>query len=151
MAPPLLSIHMHRVGPAAFQIDGGTGGSLIVDGSPDIGGEGRGMRPMELLLGAIASCASMDVVHILNKQREPLGDLKVRAEGERKDATPAPFTQVRLHFVAQSKPGERALDAHKVERAVQLGVEKYCSVAESLHPDVKVTWSSEVVPPEAAL
>ena len=108
------------------------------------------MRPMELLLGAIASCASMDVVHILTKQREPLGDLRVRTEGDRKDATPAPFTHIRMHFEAHSKPGERALDAHKVERAVQLGVEKYCSVAESLHPEVKVSWSSEVVLPPTA-
>ncbi len=143
MSKPLLTLEMHRIGPAAFRARGGTGGELIVDGSPDIGGEGRGMRPMELLLAAIASCASMDIVHILRKQGEPLDDLEVHAEGDRKDATPAPYTAVRLRFVAHGKAGERALDAHKVERAVSLGVEKYCSVSSSLDPAIRVSWTAE--------
>lgn len=146
MAPPTLSISMQRIGTAAFQARSGTGGELVVDGSPDIGGEGRGMRPMELLLTAIASCASMDVVHILGKQREPLGNLEIHAEGDRKDATPAPFTEVRLRFVARTSDGaERPLDAHKVERAVSLGVEKYCSVATSLDPSIRITWVAETL------
>jgi putative redox protein len=144
MSKPVLTMAMHRVGPAAFRAVSGTGGELIVDGSPDIGGEGRGMRPMELLLTAIASCASMDVVHILRKQGEPLADLEVHAEGDRKDATPAPFTAVRLRFVAHAEPGARALDLHKVQRAVGLGVEKYCSVASSLDPAIRVTWTAEL-------
>lgn len=144
MSKPPLTMEMHRIGPAAFRARAGNGGEVILDGSPDIGGEGRGMRPMELLLTAIASCASMDVVHILRKQGEPLDDLEVHAEGDRKDATPAPFTAVRLRFVAHGKAGERALDAHKVERAVSLGVEKYCSVSSSLDPSIRVTWTAEI-------
>jgi len=143
MSKPILTMEMHRIGPAAFRARSGTGGELIVDGSPDIGGEGRGMRPMEPLLPAIASCASMDIVHILRKQNEPLDDLEVHAEGDRKDATPAPYTAVRLRFVAHGKAGERPLDAHKVERAVSLGVEKYCSVSASLDPSIRVTWTTE--------
>lgn len=143
MSQSTLRMEMHRVGPAAFRAVAGNGGEVMLDGAPSIGGEGRGMRPMELLLTAIASCASMDIVHILRKQGEPLDDLEVHAEGDRKDATPAPFTEVRLRFIAHGTAGERALDAHKVTRAVSLGVEKYCSVSASLDPTIRIVWSAE--------
>lgn len=140
MAKPKLEVSLARIGKAAFRATGGTGGELIVDGSPDIGGEGRGMRPMELLLGAIASCASMDVVHILEtKQKQPLEHLEVFAEGDRKDATPAPFVKVHLRFVAHG-----AVDPRKLDRAVQLAVEKYCSVKDSLDPSISVTWEARL-------
>lgn len=142
MAKDPLRIEMHRVGPAAFRaVAAVSGGELVVDGSPDIGGEGRGMRPMELLLSAVASCASMDVVSILTQQREPLADLEVHAEGTRRDATPAPFTEIHLRFVAHG-----GVSAHKLERAAKLAVEKYCSVAESLDPAIRVTHSTEARP-----
>jgi len=64
-----LDVTLERIGPAAFSARAGSGGELVVDVSPEIGGEGRGMRPMELLLTALASCSAMDVVHILNKQK----------------------------------------------------------------------------------
>ncbi|HBQ13833.1 MAG TPA: hypothetical protein DEF51_22755 [Myxococcales bacterium] len=92
------------------------------------------MRPMELLLTSLAGCAAMDVVHILRKQREPLEDLRIEAEGDRKDATPAPFTRVHLRFVATG-----AVNPGKLERAVRLAVEKYCSVGSSLDPAIEVT------------
>ena len=120
-----MKVKLERIGTAAFRAVAGSGGELIVDGSPEIGGEGRGMRPMELLLSAIASCSAMDVVHILRKQQEPLTELEVHSEAERKDATPSPFTKVHLRFVAHG-----GVDAHKLERAVKLSVEKYCSVVE---------------------
>lgn len=142
MSKPM-TLEMHRIGTAAFRAVGGSGGEIVIDGSPDIGGEGRGMRPMEVLLTAIASCASMDIVHILRKQGEALDDLEVHAEGDRKDATPAPYTAVRLRFVAHGKAGEKPLDPHKVNRAVGLGVEKYCSVSASLDPAIQVSWTAE--------
>jgi putative redox protein len=144
MAKPPLSIELRRIGPAAFRAVAGSGGELVVDGSADIGGENRGMRPMELLLSAVASCASMDVVSILTKQREPLADLEVHAEGVRRDATPAPFTEIRLRFVAHG-----GVSAHKLERAVALAVQKYCSVAESLDDAIRITHVAEARPAPA--
>jgi putative redox protein len=136
-----MKVDLQRVGPAAFRAVAGSGGELVVDGSPEIGGEGRGMRPMELLLAALASCASMDVVHILRKQREPLENLEVHTEGERPDTTPSPFRRIHLHFVAHG-----GVDQHKLERAVQLSVEKYCSVSESLKTELVVTHSALALP-----
>lgn len=134
-----LKVTLHRVGPAAFEATAGSGGKLIVDGAPEIGGEGRGMRPMELLVSALASCSAMDVVHILNKQKEPLAHLEVQLEADRKDATPAPLTRAHLKFIAHG-----GVNAHKLERAVQLAVEKYCSVSESLKSEIQITHEAVV-------
>jgi putative redox protein len=132
-----LKVRLDRVGPAAFEAEAGSGGDLIVDGAPKIGGEGRGMRPMELLLTSLASCSAMDVVYILNKQKEPLEDLRIEVEGTRADAVPAVFTKIHLRFVATGVVSER-----KLQRAVALSVEKYCSVRSSLSPDVEVTYEA---------
>ena len=132
-----MKVTLERIGHAAFEATAGSGGKLVVDGSPEVGGEGRGMRPMELLLSSVASCAAMDVIHILvNKQKEPLEHLRVEIEGERPDATPAPFTRMKLVFVARG-----AVDDAKLQRAVSLSVEKYCSARATLG-EVDVTWEA---------
>lgn len=131
-----MSVRLEQVGAAAFEATSGTGGKLVVDGSPEIGGEGRGMRPMELLLSSVASCSAMDVVSILRKQREPLEHLRIEIEGTRGEAIPSPFTRMKLVFVAKG-----AVDEHKLNRAVSLSVEKYCSARATLG-GVEVTWEA---------
>ncbi|MCC6876126.1 MAG: OsmC family protein [Sandaracinaceae bacterium] len=140
MAEKTLVVTLHRIGPAAFEAASESGASLIVDGDPSIGGQDRGMRPMEALLAAIASCASMDVVAILTKQKEPLADLEVRVTGTRVDATPAPYRRIELAFIAHG-----GVDPHKLSRAVTLSVEKYCSVAESLDPAIEIAHSAQAI------
>ena len=136
-----LKVVLDKIGAAAFDARAGSGGAVVLDGSPEIGGEGRGMRPMELLLTAHASCAAMDVVHILRKQNEPLEGLHVEIEGSRADAVPARFTAIHVKFVARG-----AVSPKKLDRAVKLGVEKYCSVGASLAPDIAVTWEAAIDP-----
>jgi putative redox protein len=135
--------HMHlrlsQVGAAAFEATAGSGGQLIVDGAPDIGGEGRGMRPMELLLAALSSCSAMDVLHILRKQKQPIEHLEIHVDGLRADAVPAPFREIEMVFKVRGD-----VDEHKLQRAVQLAVEKYCSVGVSLDPKIKVSWRVEL-------
>ena len=135
-----MKVVLERIGHAAFEATAGSGGKAVIDGAPDIGGEGKGMRPMEVLLTAVASCSAMDVVHILvNKQKEPLKDLRIEIEGVRADAVPSPFTKIHLVFVATGN-----VDAHKLQRAVGLAVEKYCSVSAALRDDVDVTWEARL-------
>lgn len=135
-----MKVVLARIGHAAFEATAGSGGKLVVDGAADIGGEGRGMRPMELLLSAVASCSAMDVVHILvNKQKQPLEDLRIEIEGTRADGVPSPFTKMHLVFIARG-----AVDENKLTRAVSLAVEKYCSVSETLDPDVAITWEARL-------
>jgi putative redox protein len=131
-----MEVTLEQVGAVAFEATAGSGGKLVVDGSPDIGGEGRGMRPMELLLASVASCSAMDVVHILRKQREPLEHLRVAIEGTRAEGVPSPFTRMKLVFVARGP-----VDPHKLERAVSLAVEKYCSARATLG-GVEISWEA---------
>lgn len=129
-----MKVTLTQVGPAAFEAVGGSGGTLVVDGAPELGGEGRGMRPMELLLASVASCSAMDVVKILRQQRQPLDALRIEIVGERPDSTPAPFRRMTLLFHAHGD-----VDEHKLRRAVSLAVEKYCSARATLG-DVEVSW-----------
>jgi putative redox protein len=77
---------------------------------------------------------------ILTQQKQPLADLQIHVEGTRADAIPAVFSHIKLRFVAYGAVAE-----NKMERAVRLSVEKYCSVAKMLLPEVIVEHTSEVV------
>ena len=110
---------------------------------PKVGIDGDGQAapsPFDLLLAAIASCASVDVVSILEKQRTPVRALSVRIEAERVDAIPRRLAAATLHFNIEA-PGT-TLD--KAKRAIDLAVNKYCSVRSSLGADSPVTWTVEL-------
>ncbi|MBL0744304.1 OsmC family protein [Chryseolinea lacunae] len=118
------------------------GAKIQMDASPDVGGSNLGMRPMQLLLAAMGGCSSIDIINILKKQKQPLKDIKVTVTGEReKDVVPSLYTEVHVHFKMFG-----ALDRDKVQRAVSLGVEKYCSVAKTLEANAKITYSFEIIP-----
>lgn len=117
------------------------GNTIHLDASPDIGGTNQGMRPMQLLLAAMGGCSSIDLINILKKQKQPLKDLKVTVTGERqKDVVPALYTEVHAHFRLFGD-----LDKDKVQKAVTLSVDKYCSVAKTLESTAKVTHSFEII------
>jgi putative redox protein len=136
-----MHVRLEQVGVAAFEATAGSQGKLVVDGSPEIGGAGLGMRPMELLLSAVASCSAMDVLHILRKQKEPIEHLSIDIEGERIDGEPSPFQRMKLVFVVRGN-----VDDHKLQRAVRLAVEKYCSVSATLASGVEITWEARLAP-----
>ncbi len=120
-----------------------SGNTTHMDASPDIGGTNKGMRPMQLLLAAMGGCSSVDVINILRKQKQELKDIKITVTGEReKDAVPALYTEVHAHFKLYGD-----LDKDKVQKAVSLSVEKYCSVAKTLEATAKVTYSFEIIKP----
>ncbi|MCH8568019.1 MAG: OsmC family protein [Balneolales bacterium] len=111
------------------------GNSVQIDGSAQIGGEEKGMRPMELLLTSVAACSAFDVVSILKKQRQSLEDVLVKAKADRaSEGDVKPFTAIHLTFEIIGE-----VHQEKAKRAVQLAVEKYCSVGASLNPDIPVT------------
>lgn len=117
------------------------GKSVEMDASPEMGGGNNAMRPMQLLLAAMGGCSSIDLISILKKQRQPLKDIKITVTGEReKDAVPSLYTEVHAHFKLYGD-----LDPDKVEKAVALSVEKYCSVAKTLEKNAKVTHSFEII------
>lgn len=117
------------------------GNKIQMDAGPADGGHELGFRPMQLLLAAFGGCSSIDLINILRKQREPITDLKITVTGEReKGAIPSLYTEVHAHFRLFGN-----INHEKAERAVQLSVDKYCSVAKTLEKTAKVTYSFEII------
>jgi putative redox protein len=106
----------------------GSGHALVMDGAPDIGGRNLGPRPMEMLLVGLGGCSAIDVVLILKRGREPITDCEVEIEAERAATDPKVFTAIKLHYIVTGSQ----LDANKVERAIKLSAEKYCSASAML-------------------
>jgi len=108
-------------------ISNSTSVKVHIDGSPDIGGEGLGARPMELVLMALGSCSALDLVSILKKQRQHIDDMHISVEGERREAIPTIFTHIHITFTLKG-----TIDPLKAEKAAELAVKKYCSVHDML-------------------
>ncbi len=104
-------------------------------------GDGKAAQtPPEALLSALASCVSVDIVDILAKRRTPVESLEVNVVGERVDTTPRHFRHITLNFSIRGKGIER----EHAERAIELSITKYCSVRDSLRPDMKVDWTLDL-------
>ncbi len=129
-------------GDVRFIAQSGSGHTLTLDGPPASGGQNAGPRPMELLLLGVGACSSFDVVTILQKSRQDVTGCVARLEAERAEEPPKVFTRLNLHFIVEG----RGLSDKKVERAVHLSADKYCSASIMLQRGgVAVTHSYEVV------
>ncbi len=117
-------------------------GHKIVLGTAS-GPEGRtpGPSPMELMLIGAGGCSAYDVVHILEKGREPVEDCSVELDADRAEEDPRVFTRIHMHFVVKG----RGLSEKKVERAVALSLEKYCSASAMLAKSARITHDFVVV------
>ncbi len=113
---------------------------LDLDASISIGGAEKGFRPMELVLTALGSCSSFDLIHILKKQKLKLSNCQVKVTGKRSDDIPSIFEEIHIHFSLQGDVAE-----NKIKRALELSLEKYCSVAHILQPTAKITYSYELI------
>lgn len=128
-------IDVQWVGGLAFEAGRPDGPGIRIDGDAQ-----SAPSPFDALLAAIATCASVDVVTILEKQRTPVRALSVRVESNRVDSTPRRLASAILHF-GIAAPGTTI---EKATRAVELSVTKYCSVRSSLIADASVSWSVEL-------
>ncbi|MCK5001583.1 MAG: OsmC family protein [Gammaproteobacteria bacterium] len=127
--------HMSFVG------ESGSGHSVVMDGPPDDGGRNLGVRPMEMVLLGMGGCTAFDVVHILKRARQNIVDCHVEMEAERATDIPKVFTKIHAHYVIKGKD----LDAKKVERAITMTAEKYCSVSIMLATSVEITHDFEII------
>jgi putative redox protein len=116
-----------------MRFDGGAPGrpAILVDGDSV-----AAASPVELLLLAAATCSAADVVSILEKQRVALKTVEVAMQGTRREEHPRRFTALRFTFTIAGA----GLDEAKARRAIDLSLEKYCSVVASLAPDIPVTY-----------
>lgn len=108
-----------------FVGESGSGHSVVMDGAPEAGGRNAGIRPMEMLLIGLCGCTAFDVVLILERGREDVTNCVVEAEAERAETDPKVFTRVHLIY----KITGHNLKLDKVERAVALSADKYCSAS----------------------
>ena len=126
---------------ATFIGESASGHAVVMDGPPENGGRNLGVRPMEMLLLGMGGCTAFDVVHILQRARQPVLDCVVEMDAERAEEAPKVFTRIHVHFIVAG----RGLAEKQVERAVALSAEKYCSASIMLGKSATITHDFEVV------
>ena len=109
--------------------------TIRIDGNRD-----AGPSPVDALLGALAACTGVDVVEILAKRRTPVEGMSVSVTGERATVTPSRVTKIVLDFKIRGAGIERA----HAERAIELAVTKYCSVRDTLDPNMPIEWTLQL-------
>jgi len=112
-----------------------------MDGAPEAGGRNLAPRPMELMLAGAGGCTAFDVVLILQRSRQNISACEVSLQAERAETDPKVFTKINLHFTVKGKD----LDPSKVERAINLSHDKYCSATAMLGKTAEITHSFEIV------
>ncbi|MFP4093822.1 MAG: OsmC family protein [Cyclobacteriaceae bacterium] len=118
------------------------GVSVYMDSSPELGGQNKGMRPMQLLLAGIGGCSTIDILDILKKQRQEVRDIQVGVNAiRRENETPSLFKSIHMEYTIFG-----AVEESKVKRAIDLSLEKYCSVAKILEKTSDISYSFQVKP-----
>lgn len=125
-------VHVAWNGERRFDAGRPGGPTLRLDGNGK-----TGQSPVDAVLSGLASCVSIDVVEILAKRRTPVSRMEITVSGERAETTPRRLVGVNLDFALDGEGIER----EQAERAIDLGLNKYCSVRDSLATDIEFTWS----------
>lgn len=136
-----MNVKITYTGGASFKGETESGHTVIMDGAAEYGGENKGSRPMEMLLLGLGGCTSFDVMLILNKSRQDVRDCVAEIDAERAENPPKVFTKIHIKFVVTGKDLDRA----KVERAIKLSEEKYCSASIMLAKTAKITHELEII------
>jgi putative redox protein len=125
-----------------FEATDAYGNTVSMDTSPETGGNNFGARPMQMLLMGLGGCSGIDMVSILKKQRQEIAHFQMHINGERaKETDPSLWENVHIIFELGGK-----VDPDKAQRAAQLSMEKYCSVAETLRrAGCQITWEVKMV------
>lgn len=100
-----------------------------------------GPSPMELMLMGTGGCSAYDVVSILEKARQQIDDVIVDIEGDRAETDPKIYTRIHMHFTVKG----RGLDPKRVERALSLSIDKYCSASAMMAMSAELTYDHEII------
>ena len=130
-----MKMHVKWKDKVSFLGEAESGHSVLMDGAPEIGGRNLGLRPMEMVLMGAGGCTALDVVMILKKSRQKISDCMVEIEADRAKEDPKVFTRIHYHFILIGND----LKPQKVERAINLSAEKYCSVSIMLGKTAEIT------------
>lgn len=135
-----VSASMKWKGGLKFEGVGQFGNITITDGGKKAGGNEEGAKPTELLLYAIAGCTGIDVVRILEKQRQELTGLEIVMDAHQQDEYPKPFHTIEVKYIFHGKN----LDDKKLAKAIELSESKYCVVSQTIKEETKIVVSHEI-------
>ena len=136
-----MQVKVKRESGLRFTGSNSRGSSVLMDPSAAPDGESEGTSPMELLLMGLDGCSSIDVVMILEKMRQPVTDCQVTVDADRVETDPKVFTHIRMHFAVAGD----GLSLDRVEHAVKLSAEKYCSASIMLGKAAEISHTFEVI------
>jgi putative redox protein len=118
-----------------------SGHAVVMDGEPEYGGNNTAVRPTELLLVGLGGCSGMDVASVLKKKKQDVRGLEINIKGKRAEEHPKKFTAIDIEFVVTG----RSISEEAVKRAVNLSMEKYCSVKATIEGCAAITFSYRIV------
>jgi putative redox protein len=113
---------------------------ITMDADPEVGGRKKGPKPKLLLLVALAGCTGMDIVSLLNKMRVEFRKLNIKVDGDTVDEHPKRFTNITITYKLTGKN----IDRSKVEKAIIMSQEKYCSISATLKESVTVNYLIDI-------
>jgi putative redox protein len=115
--------------------------SIQLDSAPELGGQGKGLRPAKMLLVSLAACMAMDVVSILRKKQQRISGFEAYVTSHRAHEYPKVYTDIQVTFSITGK----SVDKAAVERAIELSYDKYCPIANMLKPVVPIATRFEIM------
>ena len=129
-------IKVKNIGDMAFEATGPSGLPIVMDSSPEFGGQDRGPRPMEVLLMSVAGCTGMDVVSLMKKMRVDYKEFWIDVEADRASQHPKVYTRIDLVFNVVGHETDRP----KIEKAIRLSQERYCAASVHLKALAELNW-----------
>lgn len=123
-----MSLHITTtwLGNMKFESTNPSGHNLFIDAGPENGGNSEGYRPKALMLSALAGCSGLDVALLIKKMKLEVDDFKIEIDANLTEEDPKYYDKVAMHFHFSGSN----LNEKKLQRAVDLSVEKYCGVME---------------------
>lgn len=136
-----MKISLKRIeAPFVMEASNPEGNTIVLDAGVSAGGLGKGVRPTELLLMGVAGCSGIDILSILEKQKQVVEDFQAEVEGDKeKVGTYSEFKKIRVHYRFQGQ-----VDPDKAKRAIELSLEKYCSVSKMLEKTAEISYTYSV-------
>lgn len=118
-----------------------SGHAIVMDSDKDSGGNNTGSRPMELLLMGLGGCSGMDIISILKKKKQDIRNFEINVKGEKAETYPKKFTGINIEFVVTG----HNISEEAVKKAVDISMEKYCSVKATLEGVAKIDFSYTII------
>jgi len=136
----MLSAKITYVNGLQFVGEGSSHHAIVLDGDSSAGGHNSGLQPMELLLIGIGGCSGMDIISILKKKKQDVTSIEINVNGAQAADYPKKFTDITIEFVLKG----RNISEEAVKRAIDLSMNKYCSVKATIEGTAAISFSYRI-------